>query len=97
MARQFKTAALIGFLVVLPFMLLEVANRQNLNTEFPGVLFVVMWLLAALFTAGVLSLVQTRRGVAFVPRIVLVILIALFWIGLVADQMPCFLGVPNCD
>jgi hypothetical protein len=29
------------------------------------------------------------------PRVV--ILIAWMWVGLVVDQMPCFLGVPNCD
>ena len=68
MARQFKAAALIGFLIVLPFMLLEVVNRRNINTEFPVVLFVVMWVLATLFTAGVMSRVQTRRGVTFLPQ-----------------------------
>ena len=27
----------------------------------------------------------------------LMILITLLWVGVVADQMPCFMGVPNCD
>jgi hypothetical protein len=40
-------------------------------------------------------------GVAAHPETIgmlaLLVLIAWFWVGLVDDQMPCFLGVPNCD
>jgi hypothetical protein len=25
------------------------------------------------------------------------ILLAWLWVGLIHDQMPCFLGVPNCN
>lgn len=27
----------------------------------------------------------------------LALTLAFLWVGLVSDQMPCFLGVPNCD
>jgi hypothetical protein len=29
--------------------------------------------------------------------VALVLVLALTWGSLVADQMPCFVGVPNCD
>lgn len=51
--RRFTIPAVIGFLLVLPFIILELLNADNV--------------------------------------------IAVFWSGLVLDQMPCFLGVPNCD
>ncbi|HYN81900.1 MAG TPA: hypothetical protein VES88_10395 [Gemmatimonadaceae bacterium] len=35
--------------------------------------------------------------VSLLPRVVFLILIAWVWVTLVVDQMPCFLGVPNCD
>jgi hypothetical protein len=31
------------------------------------------------------------------PRIATLIFIAWMWVAVVLDQMPCFLGVPNCD
>jgi hypothetical protein len=30
-------------------------------------------------------------------RVVFLAFIARMWIGILIDQMPCFLGVPNCD
>jgi hypothetical protein len=96
------TAAIIGTLVVLPFMLLELFNRRNFSAEFPFPLFLVMWLLSASFVFVVTPPVRNRaqrvnEGVRVLPRVVLVAAIAWMWLGLVADQMPCFLGVPNCD
>ena len=46
----------------------------------------------------VLELVN-RRGFnqGFPVKVVLLGLVAWYWIGLVIDQMPCFLGAPNCD
>jgi hypothetical protein len=29
--------------------------------------------------------------------IVVLVLIGYAWVGIVVDQMPCFLGRPNCD
>ena len=86
-------------------MILELINRRNFNLEFPFPLFFLMWLLAASFTFIIMPVArELRRGtrsltdvVSLMSRAVLAILIAWFWVGLVADQMPCFLGVPNCD
>ncbi|MDQ3005621.1 MAG: hypothetical protein M3R47_09600 [Chloroflexota bacterium] len=37
-------SALTSFLLILPFMVMEVVNRRNFNEGFPIVLFFVMWL-----------------------------------------------------
>jgi len=37
-------STLIGFLLILPFMILEVVNRRNFNEDFPFMLFFVLWL-----------------------------------------------------
>jgi len=35
--------------------------------------------------------------VALFPPITFWALVSVFWVWLVNDQMPCFLGTPNCD
>lgn len=42
--RTTTLAALMSCLLILPFIVMEVVNRQNLNQDFPGMLFLVMWL-----------------------------------------------------
>jgi hypothetical protein len=63
-----------------------------------------MWLLPLSFILIVMPIVRNLAGnrnlanrVRLLPRIALATLIAWLWIGLILDQMPCFLGVPNCD
>jgi hypothetical protein len=46
------------------------------------------------FTAGNRER-PNRLNVVMQP--VLALVLAGFWVGLVLDQMPCFLRVPNCD
>jgi hypothetical protein len=41
---NFKAPALIGLLLIFPFMIMEVVNRRNFNEDFPTFLFFVMWL-----------------------------------------------------
>jgi hypothetical protein len=75
------------------------------HERFPIVLFGVMWLLPLSFILIMRPVVRRLRadegGVAnppgLWPRVAVSMLIAWLWIGLVVDQMPCFLGVPNCD
>jgi hypothetical protein len=63
------------------------------------------WLLAAAFVLMMTPIVRNQRSVGLnlagifrlMPRVAIVPLIAWLWLGLVVDQMPCFLGVPNCD
>jgi hypothetical protein len=97
--------AIIGSVLVLPFMILEMINRRGLGEGFPFVLFVVMWILPALFVLVLTPIVRDLRAgirmtanpLTVVPRLALLILITWLWLGLVIDQLPCFLGVPNCD
>lgn len=97
-----KWAAIIGFLVVLPFLILELINNQQ---SFPAALFGFLWLLSMAFIGIVMPVAQNIRAgncVAAKPfnllvRIAFSALIAALWLSLVIDQLPCFLGVPNCD
>jgi hypothetical protein len=42
--KTLGSSTLIGLLLILPFVIMEVVNRRNLNEEFPVVLFFAMWL-----------------------------------------------------
>jgi hypothetical protein len=98
-----KTPAIVSLILVLPFVLLELRN-QPLNS-FPIVLFAFLWLLPLASFLIAMPLVRdaaARRQLAARPfgllvRVVVVAAIAVVWFGVVRDQMPCFLGVPNCD
>lgn len=100
-----KPAAVIGLILVLPLMLLEWVNHRNLHESFPVALFVFLWLLPAAFVVVLAPLVRTVRAgrsvtanpVNLLLRVTLLILIAVLWAGVFVDQLPCFLGVPNCD
>ena len=104
-----RIPAIIGFLTTLPFMLLELTNRVNrwnFHEDFPRIiLFIMLWLLPTLFSFTVTPIVRNvREGnnvlakpIALVLRVVFLAFLVWLWFGLVLDQMPCFLGVPNCD
>jgi hypothetical protein len=95
-----RTAALVSTALVLPLLILELRNGAS---EFPPVLFALLWLLPFAFVlffqgtvgsgarAGTLSYLRRPLAAACL------VFIAWFWITVVVDQMPCFLGVPNCD
>lgn len=102
---NFKTPALIGLLFMFPFTVMEVVNTQNINAIFNFPLFGIMWLLPTAFMLIFLPMVQTIRAgnslmanpIFLFVRVVFLLFIAWFWSSLLIDQMPCFLGVPNCD
>ena len=63
-----------------------------------------LWGLPFLATAIVGRLISEEAVVArrvlqprFIAQVAVVIGLALLWSALVADQLPCFLAVPNCD
>lgn len=105
MLINLRSPALISLLLVLPFMILELINRQGFNEGFPIPLFVIMWLLPLIFIVVLMPIVRNVRAgnslmaspISLLIRVVLLILIAWMWTSLLIDQMPCFLGVPNCD
>ena len=96
---------ILSFMLIIPFMIMEVVNRRNFNEGFPIPLFIFMWLLPLLFMLTGMTIVRSVRAgnnvlakpVFLLIRVVILIFIAWFWAALLIDQMPCFLGVPNCD
>ena len=101
------SAALISFILVLPFAILEfmfnTINKQNA----PGliVLFGLLWLLPMAFITILVPIVRTVRAgnsilaspISLLFRVAFLALIAMMWGGIIIDQLPCFIGVPNCD
>jgi hypothetical protein len=100
-----RIPALVSTVVVLPFVMLEWVNRRDFHDGFPIPLFGLMWLLS--FSFIVVLMPVPRRlsaGNRHIPnpfgllsRVGLLIAVAWLFVSLVLDQMPCFLGVPNCD
>jgi hypothetical protein len=103
--ENLKTPAIVSSLLVLPFMILELVNRRGFNEGFPIVLFGLLWLLPLGFVAILMPILRSlpagnrnmQSAFSLLPRVALLILIAWLWVGLILDQMPCFLDVPNCD
>lgn len=100
-----KSPALVSLLFVIPFMILEAVATRNLNAVFNLPLFGILWLLPMLFLLILIPIVRNARAgnsiaakpVTFTFSVIFLILIAFVWISIIADQMPCFLGIPNCD
>jgi hypothetical protein len=104
----FGAAALFSLILGAPFAFLEIHNNAAVGSSslhFPFALFVVLWLLPTAFFLIVAPIVRSLRAgekvlahpVALLFRVALLILLATAWGGLINDQMPCFLGLPNCD
>jgi hypothetical protein len=103
----FGTAAFISFILVLPFAILESVNNTITRQNAPGliVLFSLLWLLPTAFIVVLAPIVRTVRAgnsvlaypVALLFRVVFLAFISWMWGSIVIDQLPCFLGVPNCD
>jgi hypothetical protein len=106
-ATNLKLASLVSFILVLPLAILESLNNTITRQKAPGlvVLFGLLWLLPMIFIVTLLPIVRAvREGnsrmanpVNLMLRIAFLALIAMLWGGIVIDQLPCFMGVPNCD
>jgi hypothetical protein len=57
----FGSSTAISFLLILPFMVMEVINRRNFNEEFPFLLFFGMWLNLFAISLILLPIVRGRR------------------------------------
>ncbi len=96
---------LISIILVIPLLVLELLNRRSNAEEFPVALFTFLIVLPIAFILIMRPMVKVdnKEGKTFtnpvwlILRIFFLILIAILWIGVVADQMPCFMGIPNCD
>ena len=100
-----RMPAIISSILVLPLMILELVNRRSFHEDFPIALFGLLWLLPAAFVLILMPIVRSARSgnriiknpASFLLRVAFLVLIAWLWVSLILDQMPCFLGVPNCD
>ncbi len=100
-----RSAAIISFIFVFPFMILELVNRRNFHEGFPIVLFGLLWLLPMTFIVILMPIVRNvQAGNSMIAnptnlllRVAFLALIAWMWVGILIDQMPCFIGIPNCD
>lgn len=106
LGTNLKAAALISGLLVLPLVVLDLlfnpAPRQNVID--PIVLFGLLWLLLMLFLIILIPLVRSLRAGTLMASPVRLLLtmasatvIAWLWLLVLIDQLPCFIGVPNCD
>ena len=106
-ATDLRSAALGSFILVLPLAILEAVNTTLTRQNAPGLiaLFGLLWLLPVAFLVLLMSIVRSVRAgngamgnpVRLLLGVAVVLVLALMWGGLVVDQTPCFLGVPNCD
>ncbi|MCL4706448.1 hypothetical protein KJ068_14860 [bacterium] len=110
---SFKSAAIVSFILVLPFVILEfMFNIVNMPNAFSlkkaldlSVLFGVMWLLPMAFIGILRPLVRNVQAgnmgmmnpFNLLFKFTFLAVIAMMWGGILIDQWPCFIGVPNCD
>ena len=106
LGTNLKCAALISGLLVLPFVILELVfssvRRQTVIDQI--VLFGLLWLLPLVVLVILIPLVQSLRArttnaspVRLLLTIASAAVIAWLWLLVLIDQLPCFIGVPNCD
>lgn len=103
--KRLFTPVLLGLLCVLPFAVMEIVNLGRIPDPFPYAIFLYLWLMFALFLICLFAIVRLAKSRVSkqerLPALLLNALVLLFTVMtivyLLADQMPCFLGVPNCD
>jgi len=103
--KRLFTPVLLGLLCVLPFAVMEIVNLGRIPDPFPYAIFLYLWLMFALFLICLFAIIRLAKSRVNkqerLPALLLNALVLLFTVMsivyLLADQMPCFLGVPNCD
>lgn len=102
-------AVLFGVLLITPFAFMEYWNNpiiQSGESPFPVMLFIGLWLTPVMFFLGATPIVRSvwagesvlAHPISLVLRVLFLAFVALLWLNLIRDQMPCFLGgVPGCD
>lgn len=103
--KSIGTQFLISSALVWPVVALEWITRRTLDEGLPWVLFTFM-AIHSLLTVLLLTpaVRQLRAGgglralrVRHWAGCVLGVVLAFGYVNLLIDQLPCFLGVPNCD
>jgi hypothetical protein len=91
--------------LVAPFIVLEWANRRTAAEAFPVGLFLLMSLHALVIVLSVTPALRRFHAEKSLNTLtaghwaglLLGVLLGLVYALMVLDQLPCFLGVPNCD
>lgn len=107
-----RAAAIISFFLVLPFLILAIFNRPSAlslrDVLDQTVVFGLLCLLPIIFIVILMALVRNVQAgnhrmatpanlLLLLSRVAFLVLLVMFWGGFMIDQLPCFLGVPNCD
>ncbi len=58
--KTLGSSALISFLLILPFMIMEVVNRRNYNEDFPITVFLALWMNLSAISLILLPIVRSR-------------------------------------
>ena len=95
----------ISAALVAPFIVLQWINRRALHEDFPFVLFTFMSLhslFIVLMLRPALRRFRSERHLGALTLshwagLVLSVCFMFAYANVVIDQLPCFLGVPNCD
>ena len=93
----------VGFAGTAPFFVLEYHYSGGYPQGVPAALFRMMWVETTLISFLTFSLVRTpftnaarQWIVPFLLKVAAMIVIAIAWVTIVIDQMPCFLGGRGC-
>jgi hypothetical protein len=96
-------AMVIGFLATAPFYVLEYYCSNGYPRGVPAALFRMMWVETTLFAFLAFSIYRTQFKstmgkwiIPFLLKLAAMTVIAIAWITVVIDQMPCFLGGRGC-
>jgi hypothetical protein len=103
--KPFVAPLLIGATLVAPFIVLQLVNRRRFHEAFPFVLFTFMSLhslFIGLLLAPALRRLRAETTLSALTLghwagLSLGVFLGYVYAGVVIDQLPCFLGVPNCD
>ena len=100
-----KSPAIASAMLVFPLAILEFMYNTVSRQSAPSllVLFGFLWLLPVAFLAVLSPMVRHARSgnesstAVFFLRLTFLALVTFAWGSLLVDQLPCFLGAPNCD
>src|SRR5262245_6875313 len=101
-------AALTSLILVSPFVFLELlynTTKMSSYSHFPFPLFGLLWLLPTVSIVAAAPILRDIRAgtsvlahpVTLLLRVAILALTTMLWVFIIMDQLPCFLGVPNCD
>lgn len=103
--KSLSMSLLVSVALVVPFAILELITRRGYNEEFPFTLFAFMSVLSLVIVTLITPVLRRIRadrslGALTIAEWAVILLIAVLgyaYVSVVIDQLPCFLGVPNCD